>query len=269
MFKKNTYFEYAQSLSNQYSTILSEALIEEKLLEIFNGQLPIDKENFNMTAREFLNTFLLQNYPNETAVKSTFINNILFKTRNHVSIFELNVGQSRLDLCKISTFSTAFEIKTDLDTPQRLKQQLDDYFKVFEKVYIICSINNVDNMINYTPKECGIYTYRITRNGRYIFKKTRTAQKSNNISSSAQLSILTKRELSTYFTCPYLENKDDMIERILNTVDNEEINKNFKICLKNKFQSKWEYLVEHSSDILEIDYQWFFKNNITPEIVYL
>lgn len=268
MLKKNNYFEYAQSLSNQYSTILSEASIEEKLLEIFNGQLP-DKERCNMTAREFLNTFLLKNYPNEIAVKSTFINNILFKTKNHVSIFELNVGQSRLDLCKISTLSTAFEIKTDLDTPQRLKQQMDDYFQVFEKVYIICSINNVENMVNYTPKECGIYTYHITRSGRYIFKKIRTAQKSNYISSPAQLSILTKRDLTSYFDCPYLENKEEMINRIIDNVTNEEINKNFKRCLKNKFQFKWEYLVEHSSDILEIDYQWFFKNNITPEIVYL
>lgn len=268
MLKKNNYFEYAQSLSNQYSTILSEASIQEKLLEVFKGQLP-DKEKYNMTAREFLNNFLLLNYPNEIAVKSTFIKNILFKTKNHVSIFELNVGQSRLDLCKINTLSTAFEIKTDLDTPQRLKQQMDDYFQVFENVYIICSINNVDSMVNYTPKECGIYTYRITKNGRYIFKKIRNAEKSNYISSSAQLSILTKRDLSAYFACPYLENKEDMIDSIIDNITDEEINKKFKSCLKNKFQFKWEYLVEHSSDILEIDYQWFFKNNITPEIVYL
>ncbi|POZ56197.1 hypothetical protein LYSIN_00980 [Lysinibacillus sphaericus] len=268
MLKKNNYFEYAQSLSNQYSTILSDFSIEEKLLEVFNGQLPIEKEN-NMTAREFLNTFLIQNYPNEIAVKSTFIKNILFKTKNHVSIFELNVGQSRLDLCKISTSSTAFEIKTDLDTPQRLKQQMDDYFQVFEKVYIICSINNVENMVNYTPKECGIYTYRIAKSGKYFFKKIRTAQKSDNISSTAQLSILTKRDLTSYFNCPYLENKEDMIDSIIKNVTEEEINKIFKNCLKNKFQIKWDFLVEHSSDILEIDYQWFFKNNITPEIVYL
>ncbi|MEK3727210.1 MULTISPECIES: sce7726 family protein [unclassified Lysinibacillus] len=267
MLKKNNYFEYAQSLSNQYSTILSDASIEEKLLEVFNGQLQIDKEN--MTAREYLNAFLLQNYPNEIAVKSTFIKNILFKTKNHVSIFELNVGQSRLDLCKISTLSTAFEIKTDLDTPQRLKQQMDDYFQVFEKVYIICSINNIENMINYTPKECGIFTYRITKNGRYIFKKIRTAQKSNSISSFAQLSILTKKDLTSYFSCPYLENKEEMINKIIENVTEEEINKQFKNCLKNKFQFKWDYLVEHSTDILEIDYQWFYKNNITPKIVYL
>lgn len=269
MFKKNHYFEYAQLLSNQYSTILNDISIERKLLDVFNGQLPNNQENHNMTAREFLNTFLLQNYPNETAVKSTFIKNVLFKTKNHVSIFELNVGQSRLDLCKIGMYSTAFEIKTDLDTPQRLKQQMDDYFRVFEQIYIICSVNNIENMVNYTPKECGIYTYRITKSGRYIFKKVRTAQKSNYISASAQLSTLTKKDLTSYFVCPYLENKEEMINIIIESVSADEINKLFKNCLKNKFRFKWEYLVEHSSDILEIDYQWFFKNNISPEIVYL
>ncbi|OCB92753.1 hypothetical protein SRCM101294_03916 [Bacillus amyloliquefaciens] len=269
MQKKNDYFEYAKTLSNQYSTFLSNEAVKHKVLNIFNGQIPLDQFNSDLNPREFLNAFLLHHYPNETSIKSTFVNKVLFKTSNHVSIFELNVGKSRLDLCKINGNSTAFEIKTELDTPKRLKQQMENYFRVFEKVYLICSVNNIKNMLPFIPNECGIYTYYITKTGKYIFKKNRLAVKSSYISPAAQLSVLTKKDLNSFFGCPNLETKDAMIDSIINNKTNKDINKIFKQSLKIKYRYKWEFLVKNSSDILEIDYQWFFRNTLSPEIVYL
>ncbi|WP_345808905.1 sce7726 family protein [Bacillus safensis] len=266
MIKKN-YFEYAQLLSSEYSTLLSNESVRNILLKTFEDQIPIfDKD---LSYREFTNQFLVHYYPNEISVKSTFINNILSKTSNHVSIFELNVGNSRLDLCKINRFSTAFEIKTELDTPKRLNKQMEDYFKVFERVYVICSIHNLENIKPYIPDDCGIYTYYITKTGRYVFKKARTAVKSNFISAFAQLSVLTKKDLNTYFECPHLQSKEAMIELIINKKSHNEINKIFKFCLRNKYYRKWNFLLENRADILEIDYQWFFKNTVSPEVVYL
>jgi hypothetical protein len=267
--QKNDCFEFAKSLSNQYFTFLSNETIKRKVLRTFNGQLPYEQATNDLTPREFINRFILNYYPNETSVKSTFINNVLFKASNHVSIFELNVGKSRLDLCKINGISTAYEIKTDLDTPTRLKQQMKDYFQVFEKVYLICSVYNHDSMLPYIPEECGIYTYNVTKTGRYIFKKKRSAVTSTRISPHAQLSVLTKKDLNTFFQCPNLESKNSMIDVIASTKTNKEINKIFKSTLKTKFFDKWNFLVENSDDILEIDYQWFFKNLLSPEIVYL
>jgi hypothetical protein len=267
--QKNDYFEFAKLLSNHYFTFLSNETITREILKTFNGQIPYDQSNSDLTAREFLNQFILKYYPNETSVKSTFINNVLFKTSNHVSIFELNVGKSRLDLCKINSNSTAYEIKTDLDTPIRLEQQMKDYFQVFEKVYLICSVHNYDSMLPYIPKECGIYTYNKTKTGRYIFKKKRNAVVSTCISPHAQLSVLTKKDLNTFFQCPNLETKNAMIDVIKSIKTNKEINKIFKFILKTKYYDKWNFLVENSADILEIDYQWFYKNLLSPEIVYL
>jgi hypothetical protein len=266
---KNDYFEFAKLLSNQYFTYLSNETITLDVLKTFNGQLPYDRANSDLTPREFLNQFILNYYPNETSVKSTFINNVLFKTSNHVSIFELNVGKSRLDLCKINSNSTAYEIKTDLDTPNRLEQQMKDYFQVFEKVYLICSVHNHDSMVPFIPEECGIFTYSVTKTGRYIFKKKRSAIASTSISPHAQLSVLTKKDLNTFFQCPNLETKYSMIDFITNTKTNKEINKIFKSTLKYKYNDKWNFLVENSPNILEIDYQWFFKNSLSPKIVYL
>ncbi|WP_117161191.1 sce7726 family protein [Paraliobacillus sp. X-1268] len=269
MQNKNDCFEYAKLLSSQYSTFLSNESIEREVLNTFGGQLPFDKAKSELTPREFINQYLLNHYPNETSIKSTFINNVLFKTSNHVSIFELNVGKSRLDLCKINGNSTAFEIKTELDTPTRVRQQMKDYFLVFEKVYLICSVNNLDTMMPYLPKECGIYTYHITQTGRYIFKKNRSAIASNCISAYAQLSVLTKKDLNVFFECPNLETKDAMIALIITARTTKDINKIFKLSLKTKYYDKWNFLVENKEEILEIDYQWFFKNLLSPEIVYL
>ncbi|REB04763.1 hypothetical protein DVB69_16900 [Sporosarcina sp. BI001-red] len=262
-------FEYAKLLSSQYSTFLSNNTIKNKVLKAFDGQLSVDKFKNTLSPREFVNQFLLDYYPNETTIKSTFINNVLFKTNNHVSIFELNVGKSRLDLCKINSISTAFEIKTELDTPKRLNQQMKDYFQVFDMVYLICSVQDLKSMTSHIPSECGIYTYYSTKTGKYVFKKARGAVKSSSISAFSQLSVLTKKDLNVFFECPTLESKDTMIDLIISKKTEKEINKIFKLCLRRKFQYKWNFLVENSSDILEIDYQWFFKNTLSPRIVYL
>lgn len=268
MSKKNNYFEYAKLLSSQYYTFLSNESVEHKVLEVFGGELP-NQFDTDLPIRESLNKFLLHHYPNETSIKSTFINNVLLKTNNHVTIFELNVGKSRLDLCKINGTSIAYEIKTDLDTPRRLSQQMNDYFQVFDEVYLICSARNLSNMLPYLQEECGIYTYYVTKTGRYIFKKYRQATTSKDISPEAQLSVLTKKDLFSFFKCPYFETKDAMVNFIVSNKSEKEINKSFKLCLKSKFHSNWEFIVKNNTHILEIDYQWFFKNLLSPKIVYL
>src|SRR5699024_12045446 len=129
-------------------------------------------------------------------------------------------------------------------------QQMNDYFQVFEKVFVICSIHNLDSIKSYISSDCGIYTYYITKTGRYVIKKVRSAVKSNNISASAQLSVLTKKDLNEYFECPYLQTKEAMIELINNKKNKKEINKLFKLCLRNKYRYKWEFLVENRTKIL-------------------
>lgn len=264
------HFEYGQLLSKSYSTVLRNEDVKEKVIDIFKDHINdrFFKEN-NIKPRVFINDFLLRYYPDETAIKSSFINNVICKSSNHVTIFELNVGNSRLDLCKINGVSTAYEIKTELDTPIRLKSQMKDYFRTFEKVYLVCPESKIDSMIEEIPEECGMYTYYMTKTGRYIFKKRRNAVKSKELSSYSQLLALTKRELQLYFDCDYLNEKESMVTSIMDTKSKESINQIFKKCLKDKFSKRWEFLLEHKSKILEIDYQWFYKNQLPPEIVYL
>ncbi len=259
-------FDIAQELFNLYSPLKTNA----DLSDILSRVLDTNSSNNGtiIKPRELYNDIILKYYPNETSVKSSFINNILLKSKNHISIFELKVGESRADLCKINGTSIAYEIKTDLDNLLRLEKQLQDYLYVFEKVYVICSSSRSECVKDILPPECGLYDYRITKNGQYKFKAIKKASHSTSISPHNQLSILTKRELALHFKQNASLSREDMIQNIITNASKTTINSIFKKCMKLKYQKQWSFLENNYSQIYEIDYQWFYKNTISPSIIY-
>ncbi len=67
-----------------------------------------------------------------------FINEIMKNHDiNHSIITEFNVGSSQADLVVVNGTTTVYEIKTELDSFDRLNGQLEDYTKAFDKVYVI------------------------------------------------------------------------------------------------------------------------------------
>lgn len=262
-------FERAQNLYKDYFTHSTNKTIAANITSTFSNCDISLLDNFLVSPREFLNQFLQKNYPNEISIKSNFINKVILKTKRHVTIFELNVGSSRVDLCKINGHSTAYEIKTELDSPKRLETQMQDYFNIFENVYLICPEKKLTLYENAIPTDCGVYTYRISKTGKYFFKLLRAAQKSTKIDPNLQLSTLTKKDLKQYFSCPVSYEKKIMISWIIENHRAETINTIFKQHLKEKYRENWQFLLNNRNDIFEIDYQWFFKNQISPQIVYV
>lgn len=260
-------FEAAQALYSVYSTIADNYTLEDALNKYVDSSFLATLDYSNI--REIYNQILLEYYPNESCIKAEFINHILLKGKSHVSIFELPVGSSRADLCKINGASIAYEIKTDLDNFSRLSKQINDYLSIFEFVYVICSSKKEHEIMEYIPNECGIYTYRINRRGNYQFELVKKASLSTHINSQKQLSLLRKNEFKNYFNIS-IENysKLDSINQILHSYDSTTINNQFKIILKNRYLKQWNFLKDHKEQILEIDYQWFFKNPIAPPLIY-
>lgn len=267
--KENLFFNICQQLYNEYNPLKQTKELYSYLVNTFS-RYSLDTSYINIeNTRKLFNDNILKYYPNEITIKSSFVNKVLLKNNSHTSIiFELNSGTSRVDLCKINGHSIAFEIKTDLDNFNRLNKQLNDYFRIFEKVFVICSSKNINNIIKLIPDECGIYSYHITKTGKYIFNKERDALFSSQINSKNQLLLFTKTELNNFFNIKSLLNKNDMINHILANYDKEYINKAFKENFKTKYKKNWEFLSNNYSNILEIDYQWFFKNNIDPKLIY-
>lgn len=90
-----------------------------------------------------------------------FINEIVKKhDNNHTVLTELYVDDSQADLVVINGTTTAYEIKTELDTLIRLPKQLEDYTKAFEMVYVVTNkyyLKSVRNILKDKFNSVGIY----------------------------------------------------------------------------------------------------------------
>ena len=239
---------------------------DENLIELLSEYSINSTDN----PRKTIYDMMKKNYANETVIKSEFIKNYLSKVKTAITIFELPIGNSRIDLCKVNGKSVAYEIKTDYDTPSRLSSQLDDYDQVFEEIYIICSSNNVEKFSKYINNRVGIISYHIYNN-KYIFKEERKSKIKNILNSKYQLNCMQTKELKTYFKHLCFKkniSKNELIQQILEKESNEKINKIFKLALKNRYKNNWNIFLQNISNINELDYQWFYKSMLSPKFIY-
>jgi hypothetical protein len=103
---------------------------------------------------------MVHNYRNEYIYKNTIINKLLLtkhRIYNSTLLRELRVGGSVADLVFINGGVSVYEIKTDLDNLSRLDGQLEDYYKIAEKVFIVTDSKYIDILYSrYKNKPCGI-----------------------------------------------------------------------------------------------------------------
>lgn len=223
----------------------------------------------HITSNEFINDLFLKHYICERVVKYHFIN-FLKKSTHDIVAFEMSIGDSRIDICRINGQLCAYEIKTEYDNYDRLETQMSDYFKAFEKVYIIVPQQNVDLVKNYIPQKCGIISYRTNKNNYMFFSYRRKAIHNNfdinfcmdNLSSNDLIKIL--KILKT----PYSKSRNENINLLLSIPNKNNLVKTYKNFLKLKYENQWKYLKEISDKILPIDYQSFFSTKMDPDILY-
>lgn len=257
----------AQHLYDAYSTVMS----EKSLSGVLDAILGEQRNDYSQTtARDLINRIVLGSYPNEATIKANFINKILLpQSPKTVSIFELPIGRSRVDMCKVNGHSAAYEIKTDLDTFYRLEGQLRDYFDVFETVYVVTSESRWRELPDYVPDACGIYSYRQQEDGSHKFCARRRAVKSSDLDSEKQLSVIPKQFLCSLFGKDGRGvSKSSLIHSCLKERDGQEINYLFKRYLKQRYGCYWNRFRELQPKIYEIDYQWFYRYGLSPQAIY-
>lgn len=102
---------------------------------------------------------LHSNYRNEYIYKSAITNKIIFgrhSPRTASLLIEQQVGKSIVDTAIFNGTSTAYEIKTEFDTPRRLATQTPDYLKVFDNVYIVTHPDFVNSHAQQIDDRVGI-----------------------------------------------------------------------------------------------------------------
>jgi hypothetical protein len=200
-----------------------------------------------------LNEFICQRYSGEEILKYSLFQE--FVGKDLVAAFEMPVGSSRLDFLTINGKTTSFEIKSELDNLSKLRKQVADYLSVFEYNNLLIDERHLKKSLELVPECVGIICHGSKQ---FVYRK---ATLSNQLDSSAQLSLLTKRELRRFFSCT-------SVNEILDSNDSNAINVLFKSVLKQRYNDRWQFVVARATSILPIDVQFFFNRNIEPSVIY-
>ena len=95
----------------------------------------------------------------EYIYKAALVRNILLgkHSLNTASLLnEFRAGDSKADLVILNGTATVYEIKSERDSLGRLARQVENYQKVFARIYVIASDDHVDGVINTVPNEVGV-----------------------------------------------------------------------------------------------------------------
>ncbi|WP_040626558.1 sce7726 family protein [Mucilaginibacter paludis] len=235
-----------------YNTLDYGPKLRQLLLMIYPGN------NFSKCCKlelhQKLNDLILLSYEGEQVLKYELFKE--FHNKNVVAAYEIKVKSSRVDFLTINGFTTSFEIKSNLDNLDKLAKQSVDYLSAFEFNNLVIHERHLKKCIDMIPANFGIIT--VDKDQHSFYRKPRLNQ---HLNPSVQLSLLTKKELFQSFGTFAQED-------ILISNNTDTINDLFKLALKERYRSRWEFIVEHSNDILPIDIQFFFNKNIKPAHIY-
>ena len=223
----------------------------------------------DILSNQFISDLFLKYYICERVVKYFLIQNLL-EMDDDIVAFEMAVGESRIDVCRINGGSFAYEIKTQYDSYERLSSQMNDYMKAFEKVYVVVPRSRVKDVQPLIPTGCGIISYRQVSNNELVFSYFKRSEK-NQCNISFCLSSLSSSDLSILLKLAGLKNtgsKDEKLKALIDYSEKHSIYHYYRKLLKEKYRPNWQFLRDHFDDIIPIDIQNFFSNKINPSLLY-
>lgn len=227
-----------------------------KLRELVNLVYP--KSNLNkfckLDLHKKINDLVLDGYEGEQVLKYRLFR--AFQASNLIAAFEIRVRNSRVDFLTINGHTTSYEIKSSLDNLDKLAKQSKDYIGAFEFNNIVIDKKHLDKCYDIVPRSFGIIT---TDKFEHTFVRKPIFNRALN--PETQLSLLTKKEMMKCFS-------EFQVSEILNNFSPDRINEFFKLALKARYRSRWDFIVAHSDDILPIDLQFFFNKNVPPSFIY-
>lgn len=153
------------------------------------------KELSNVQAFNRIYTYMSKNHRNEYFYKNTLLNKILLGRHSiHTStaIRELPVNGNILDFLIINGIGQVYEIKTEFDNLQRLKDQIDAYYTAFSYCNVVTDVSHLDEVRNFIHQsEVGIIV--LTKRNT-LHEERKAVQFDGNLSYKSMFKILRKYE---------------------------------------------------------------------------
>ncbi len=137
LFTQYIFGELVESHKNStYCTVIERYLSDET--NLCNGEL-IRK----------IYRYMAKNYRNEYFYQNTLLNKLLLgrhSLNTTSALTQIPIGKSKADFVLINGKAVVYEIKTELDSFERLKTQLTDYYKAFNHVCVVTCEGNYEKL---------------------------------------------------------------------------------------------------------------------------
>jgi hypothetical protein len=134
-------------------------------------------------------------YRNEYVFKHSLVNRIVFgrhNPRTASALLELHAGPSIVDVAIFNGTSTAYEIKTDLDSLTRLDAQIHDYSRHFAQVHVVTTERMASRVALAVADHVGILV--LTGRG-YLSEVRGAAEDMDRLSATALFGLLRRAEV--------------------------------------------------------------------------
>jgi hypothetical protein len=190
------------------NTILNRIFLKKTVLDLINER---SNAMYNAVVRKYLqgaesqdNRALMKNiyqvinasYRNEYFYKNTLLNKLLLgrhSLNTTTALSEVAVNKSKADFVLINGRAVVYEIKTELDTLDRLRTQVFDYYKAFKSVCVVTSESHYERTLRKLSGDTRVGIYVLTRN-QTISHKREPVDDGSKLEHRALFKILRRHE---------------------------------------------------------------------------
>lgn len=171
---------------------------QEPVREVVRSLLSVFPQAGSMSLGEVFDEALrvmAKQYRNEYVFKNALVSRIVFgrhNTRTASALLELRAGPSIADVAIFNGTSTAYEIKTDLDSLTRLDAQIRDYSRHFARVHVVTTERMASRVAHAVPDHVGV----LVLTGRGCLSEVRGATEDvDRLSTVALFGLLRRGEV--------------------------------------------------------------------------
>lgn len=143
---------------------------------------------------------LQANHRNEYFYKNELLNSLLIqngKISSCSALTELPVANSKTDMIFVdeNDVGIVYEIKTELDTLNRLKSQVQDYYKAFPYIYVVTSSSHLQQL-EQVLEGTNVGIIELTNDNEFVYRKE-AACDTTSLSHDVLFKILRKKEFES------------------------------------------------------------------------
>ena len=190
--------ESLRSLSQIFSSSNFRKIVKGKdysqTLYCLQKHTDLDPNLKTQVALDLVYNKLVKNYKNEYIYKNVLINKLLLKKyilSSTVSFNEFKIGDSISDFVLLNGEARVYEIKTELDTLDKIEKQIEDYKKFGNKIFIVAHKSHLSKLVKlYEKSDIGL----IELTKRNSLKEIKGANSNFNLDTEILFKTLRKSE---------------------------------------------------------------------------